>query len=163
MATAGQYLFHGPSGNRMLIHPYHGHFNPDNNTSIVMGPYTDEPARLQFRFIRANSKFGYIQHNSSGKVVRPRGGSVNPSDNTDLVLYSDKDDSALFYFEANQRRIVHKSGKVWYKNGSYAGGTNLVLHGEPVADNSAAQFYMGELDGFAASVQLTPSHQTLII
>ena len=88
---------------------------PANNAKLVVHSDKSSPARLAVRFVPVEGfgHFGCIEHVSSGKIVHPRGGSLDPDNNTGLVYHSDHHAGALFAFDEENERIMHRGGKIW--------------------------------------------------
>ena len=137
------YLIHWSSDK--LVHPKGGSSNPGNDTRLVVhsGGQGGGETRLQVRFVAVPDAghFGYIEHVSSGKVVHPSGGSLKPGNNTQLVYHSGRHAGALFAFDDENERIIHRDGKIWHpKGGSPNPGndTVVVLH---EGRHDGARFY----------------------
>ena len=141
------YIFHRSS--RKLVHPSGGSSNPGNDTPLVLHSDKNSPERLQVRFVPVEGfgHFGYIEHVSSGKIVHPHGGSLTPGNDTRLVYHSDRHAAALFAFDEEDERIMHRDGKIWHPLGGSpnpGNDTRCVLHSDV---HDAAKFYFGNLDG----------------
>ena len=137
------YLIHWSSGK--LVHPKGGSSNPGNDTPLVI--HSDGKAggetRLQVRFVAVPEAghFGYIEHVPSKKIVHPKGGSLTPENDTGVLYHSDRHAAALFAFDEENERIIHRDGKIWHpKRGSPNPGddTRVVLHNDR---HDAARFY----------------------
>ena len=152
------YILHRSS--RKLVHPSGGSSNPSNGTELVVHSDKNSPQRLEVRFVPVEGfgHFGYIEHVSSGKIVHPRGGKLNPGNGTKLVYHSDRHAAALFAFDEENERIVHRDGKiVWHPQGGSpnpGNGTACVLHSDI---HDAAKFYFGKLDGTEISPYPKPN------
>lgn len=141
------YIFHRSS--LKLVHPKGGSSNPGNDTRLVLHSDKMVPQRLQVRFVPVEGfgHFGYIEHVSSGKIVHPDGGHLDPGNDTSLVYHSDRHAGALFAFNQEDERIMHRGGKIWHPLGGSpnpGNDTPCVLHS---AVHDAAKFYFGNLDG----------------
>ena len=141
------YTFQRPS--LKVVHLLGGSTNPANGTNLVVHGDKNIPARLQVRVVPVEGfgHYGYIKHVASGKIVHPEDGSLDPKNETKLVYHSDHHVGALFAFDEEDERIIHRSGKIWHP-----------LYGSPNPDNDkpcllhsdvhdAAKFYLGKLDG----------------
>ena len=131
---------------------------PANNTKLVVHSDKSSPERLAVRFVPVEGfgHFGYIEHVPSGKIVHPRGGSLDPWNNTKLVYRSDRHAGALFAFDEENERIMHRGGKIWQPRGGSPNpgdDTRCVLHSDV---HDAAKFYFGKLDGTPISPYPTP-------
>ena len=73
MSGAGPvgYLFHNSS--KFLVHPMGGSYNPPSGTELCLSSKTEGPGRLQYRWVPCSTDYGYIEHVSSGLVVRTAG------------------------------------------------------------------------------------------
>ena len=94
---------------------------------------------------------------SSGKIVHPHGGHLNPGNGTTLVYHSDRHAAALFAFDEDDERIMHRDGKIWHPHGGSpnpSNGTACVLHSDV---HDAAKFYFGNLDGTEISPYPNPN------
>ena len=136
------YIFH-----RSSLKPVN--FDDVGKPELVVHSGKRSPARLGVRFVPVEGfgHFGYIQNVSSGKIVHPRGGSLDPWNNTGLVYHSDRHAGALFAFDEENERIVHRGGKVWRPwrgSPNPRDNTRCVLHSD--ADD-AGKFYFGKSDG----------------
>jgi hypothetical protein len=109
----------------------------------------DDEERLQVKFlpVKGAGHFGYIEHVPSGLIVHPKRGGANPRNDTVLVYQSGKHDGALFAFDEENSRIVHKAGKIWHPKGGKLSPSNdnaCVLHSDV---HKAAKFYFGNSNG----------------
>ena len=151
------YIFHQPTGK--LIHPKGGSRNPSNDTPLVIHSDRNDPTRLQLRFVpvQGYSRFGYIEHVSSGKIIHPKGGRVDPGNDTRLVFHEDRHNGALFEFDLNDNEIKHIGEKILHPRGESPNPKNdtiCVLHS---AHNAAAKFYFGDIDGNPMSPYPSPN------
>ena len=151
------YIFHRSS--RKLVHPRGDSSNPGNDTELVLHSDKDSPQRFQVRFVpeKGFGHFGYIEHVSSGKFVHPYGGSLNPGNDTKLVYHSDRHAAALFAFDEEDERIMHRDGKIWHPLGGSpnpGNDTPCVLNSDV---HDAAKFYFGKLDGTEISAYPNPN------
>ena len=117
---------------------------PANNTKLVVHSDKSSPERLAVRFVPVEGfgHFGYIEHVPSGKIVQPRGGSLDPWNNTKLVYRSDRHAGALFAFDEENERIMHRGGKIWQPRGGSPNpgdDTRCVLHSDV---HDAAKFLL---------------------
>ena len=140
------YIFH-----RSSLKPVN--FDDFGKPELVVHSDKSDPERLQVRFVPVEGfgHFGYIQNVSSGEIVHPRGGSLDPWNNTGLVYHSDHHAGALFAFDEENERIVHRGGKIWrpWKGSPNPDDdTRCVLHSDV---DDAGKFYFGNLDGTAIS------------
>lgn len=150
------YIFHRSSLKN--VHPYGGSTNPDNETNLVVYGNTSNPAKLQVRFVPVEGfgHYGYIEHVASGKIVHPKGGSLDPGNDTRLVYHSGRHAGALFAFDEEDERIMHRGGKIWHplRGSPYPDNdTPCVLHSDV---HDAARFYLGKPDGTKISPYPTP-------
>ena len=150
------YIFHRSS--LKVVHPLGGSTNPANGTNLVLHGDKIIPKRLQFRFVPVEGfgHYGYIEHVATGKIVHPEDGSLHPKNDTKLVYHSDRHAGALFAFDEEDERIIHRSGKIWHPSyGSAKPGndTPCLLH---VDVHDAAKFYLGKLDGTKIHPYPTP-------
>ena len=111
------WIFHRSSGK--LVHSRGGSSQPSNDTELVLHSAKDSPSRLQVRFVLVEGfgHFGYIKHATSGKIVHPQGGFLTPGNSMELVYHSDTHADALFTFDEEHERIVHRDGKIWHLEG----------------------------------------------
>lgn len=138
MAGPTGYIFHRSSGK--IVHP---------DDTVYLHSKKSNPGQLKVRFVPVEGfgHFGYIEHLASGKIVHPYGGSLDPGNNTVLKLHSDRHAGALFGFDEDDERIMHRGGKIWHPMGGSpnpSDGTDCVLHSDV---HDAAKFYFGDLDG----------------